>query len=46
MLYKAKQYKEKVEFLKVIVKANRVHMLKNKIKVVLKQLTLISVKEV
>ena len=46
MLYKTKQYKDKVEFLRVIVKANKVYMLKNKIKVILKQLTLISVKEV
>ena len=46
MLHKAKQYKKEVKFLKVIVKANKVHMLKNKIKIVLKQLTFISVKEV
>ena len=46
MLYKAKQYKEEVKFLKVIIKANRVCMLKDKIKVVLKQLTFTSVKEV
>ena len=46
MLYKAKQYKDKVKFLKVIVSVNKVHMLKDKIKVVFKQLTFISVKEV
>ena len=46
MLYKTEQYKRKVEFLRVIVKANRVYMLKDKVKVVLEQLTLTSVKEV
>ena len=45
-LHKAEQYKDKVEFLRVMVSANRVCMLEDKIKAVLKQLTLTSVKEV
>ena len=45
-LYKAEWFVKEVEFLKVIVRVNKVCMLNNKVKAVLKQPTLTNIKEV
>ena len=45
-LHKAEWFVKEVEFLKVMVRANRVRMSNNKVKAVLEWLTLISIKEV